>query len=208
MRKRNVIPAILGAVLLLFATPAFAKEAAPFTAGDLNVNAAYAGMLSEDVRALFGAPASTETLDVPATGETQLVWTFDGLTLTFVTDELISAQWTNPALTGPRGLRVGDSAETVLDAFYRDPAQTDADVLYTAGWVAQQGMQLPPCGTVTHNEDGTLYVRYLSPMDPYSKDVLDDPINFVYQRHASLLFTIDADGYVSNILWDVAPLAE
>ncbi len=209
MRKiRMFLSITLAALLALSAAPALAKDAAVFSSDDLNVNAVYAGASPEDVHTALGSPESSETVEVPATGETQVLWYYNNLSLTFAGEALIAAQWTDPALIGPRGLRVGDGQETVLGAFYRDPAQTNADVLYTAGWVKEQGMQLPPSGVITHNEDGTFYIRYLSPMEPYGEDVLADPMNFVYQSHASLTFSFDLDGMVSDIQWSVSILAE
>ncbi|MCE5343077.1 MAG: hypothetical protein LLF96_05745 [Eubacteriales bacterium] len=209
MKLTRIIPAIALAVLLtLTSASALAKDVTAFTSDDLNVNAAYAGVTPTDVHAVFGSPVSSETVDVPATGETQVLWHYNGLTLTFTSEALIAARWTDPALIGPRGLRVGDGEETVLSAFFQDQTQTDADVLYTAGWVKEQGMQLPPSGVISHDTDGTFTIRYLAPMEPYSEDVLADPMNFVYQSHASLTFVFDVDGTVSDIIWSVSSLAE
>jgi hypothetical protein len=209
MKKTRMILSItLAALLALSAASALAKDAAVFSSDDLNVNAVYAGASPEDVHTALGSPESSETVEVPATGETQVLWYYNNLSLTFAGEALVAAKWTDPELIGPRGLRVGDGQETVLSAFYRDPAQTNADVLYTSGWVEDQGMQLPPSGVIYHNEDHTFYVHYLAPMEPYNEDVLKDLAIFVYESHALLTFGFDLEGKVSSIQWSVSTLAE
>ncbi|MDD3212769.1 MAG: hypothetical protein PHY64_03810 [Eubacteriales bacterium] len=200
--------ALAAAVLLLFwAVPAFAADAAMFTPQDMNVNATYAGATQEEVRSAFGAPQSTETTTLQAAGETQEVWTYDQLTLTFTDGSLTGAQWTNPTLIGPRGLKVGDLKETVISAFYADPAQTDKNLLYTAGYVEELGSQLPPYGAII--VDGTSMIRYCAPMEAYDDSVLSDPMNYVYWPLASLSFTLNSDGdTVDSIAWRVAAPAE
>jgi hypothetical protein len=209
MKKLRTVTALaLAALLSLSAVNALAKETAVFSADDLNVNAVYAGASPADVHEAFGSPVSSEQVSVPATGDTQVVWRYDSLPLTFIDEALISAQWSDPTLTGPRGLKIGDGEETVVGAFYADASQADPDVLYTAGWVAELGMQLPPSGVISHEKDGTFTISYLSPMVPYDQDVLDDPMNFVYQSHASLTFSFSLEGTLTDIRWDEGALAE
>lgn len=210
MRKPVIKPVTIALCLLLAlsACPALA-EPTPLALADLSVNAVYAGATPETVRAAFGNPASSDTSDEAATGNTKETWQYSGLTFTFTNGTLNAAEWTDVRLTGPRGLRIGDSKDTVITAFYRDTSQTDSDVLYTAGWVEAFEAQLPPCGTVRHPSDGVTEILYRCPVEPYPADVQSDPTLFVYQTHASLSFLLDsATDAVTTIRWDVEPLAE
>lgn len=204
---RTVIALALSALLLAMAVPAFAADA--FSAADLNVNSIAANASPDEVRSALGEPATAKTSTEAATGNALEVWAYDGLTLTFTSGKLTGADWTNPALIGPRGLRIGDTQATVQSAFMMNGAQTDATVLYSAGLVEATGAQLPPCGTVSVQPDGSVTVLYLAPVTPYSADVLADPASYVYQSHAALTLSLSADTQsVVGIHWALGPLAE
>ena len=134
MKKTLRFALTLAAVVLLLvpACSAFA-QATPFTPQDLNVNTVYAGATPDEVRVAIGEPSAKDKSTVAATGENLETWQFGGLTLVFADGKLTGAEWNDPNLTGPRGLKVGDSQDTVSSAFFVDAAQTSPDVLYTAG---------------------------------------------------------------------------
>lgn len=206
--NRRSLALALIAMLLLFALPALG-EASQFAPQDLNVNATYSGATPEEVRTVVGEPSATDSATVAATGETLDTWQYGGLTLVFTDGKLTGADWTDASLTGPRGIRIGDSIDTVKDAFYMDAAQTSPDVLYTAGWVEVLSSQLPPYGIVTQAADGAVSLTYVSPIEPYSADVLADPASYVYQSHAVLTFVFAADTQaLTRIQWSVGALAE
>lgn len=199
-------------VLLLLFVPAASLargEATPFSVQDVSVNAAAAGAAMDDVRSTLGNPVSEQTETVAATGDTADTWRYENLTLVFTNGNLSHADWTDATRIGPRGLKIGDSRDAVLQAFYRDPAQTDSGVLYTAGYVETFKSQLPPCGLIQQGADGATEIVYRAPLEPYSADVLADPAQYVYCAHASLYFTIDsATDMVTRIQWDIGALAE
>ncbi|NLI20262.1 MAG: hypothetical protein GX418_01745 [Clostridiales bacterium] len=198
----------LSLVLCLFLAASALGEAARFGPQDLNVNAAYAGASETDVRQAFGEPVSAETSTQAATGDTLTTWRYDGLTLRFTEGRLTGADWTSPAPNGPRGLKVGDSLDTVTGAFYRDAAASE-DVLYTAGWVDALQAQLPPYGIVIRHADGSVTVQYLAPVEPYAADVAASPAEYVYQSHAILTFSVSSDtSTVVEINWSLGALAE
>lgn len=206
---RRVLALIATVLLLCWIAPAFAADAALFSPQDMNVNAIYENASPEEVRSAFGDPTSVESTVLQATGEAQEEWFYSNLTLTFTDGFLTGAQWTSTTLIGPRGLKVGDMKETVLNAFYADPAQTDKNLLYTAGYVEELGSQLPPYGAIIVSEDGTSMIRYCAPMEAYDESVLNDPMDFVYWPLASLTFTLNADDdTVEAIAWRVAAPAE
>lgn len=210
MKKALQTSVALALVLLISAVLLSAfGEATPFTKQDLNVGALYAGATPDEVKASLGEPTSTKSETVAATGDAMDTFQYDWLTLAFTNGNLTHAEWTSPTLTGPRGLKVGDAKETVLSAFYRDPAQSNANVLYSAGYVEAFDSQLPPCGFVNRNSDGTTEIVYRDPMEAYPAEVQADTTQYVYASHASLYFTLDsATETVTAIRWDVGALAE
>ena len=204
---RPIVALALCALLLISAAPALAADA--FSAADLIVNSVAAGAGPDEVRSALGDPSATETSEEAATGDTLETWTYEGLTLTFRGGALAAAEWTSPELIGPRGLRIGDSLDTVKNAFRVDPDQTDPAVLYSAGKVEATGVQLPPCGTVSEATGGETAVTYLAPVEPYPAAVLADPASYVFERHAALTLTLSADSQtVERIRWSLGALAE
>ena len=98
-RLKPIFALALCALLALSTLPALAETA--MSAADLCVNSAYAGMSTEEVISVFGEPISQQDSTVPATGEAQSLWTYDGLTLTFTEGKLSAAEWSSTALIGP-----------------------------------------------------------------------------------------------------------
>ncbi len=205
---RKLLSFLLVAILIFSQTAAFASAPGIFTQADLNVNTAYAGATQDEISAAFGDPLSSEEYTVPATGDTEVLWQYDGLAFTFTDGTLSMAAWENPTLIGPRGLCVGDKLTTVQSAFYMDETLSGTDIFYTAGYVETLGTELPPSAVLRRNDDETYTVTYLSPLQPYDEDVLSDPMNYVYQPHASLVFTFGAEDTVTAISWSIGALAE
>jgi len=198
----------LALMIVLFVTSALG-EASQFSAQDLNVNATYAGATPDEVRAAIGEPSATDSTTVAATGETMDTWQYGGLSLAFIDGKLARADWTDATLNGPRGIRIGDSIDTVKNAFYVDATQTSPDVMYTSGWVEALRSQLPPCGFISRATDGTASLIYMAPVQPYSAEVLADTTSYVYQSHATLTFIFAADTQaLTQITWTVGALAE
>ena len=209
-RLKPIFTLALCAMLALWTLPALAETA--FSAADLCVNSAYAGMSAEEVTAVFGEPISQQDSIVPATGEAQSLWNYDGLTLTFTEGKLSAAEWTSAALIGPRGLMVGDSEGTVCNAFQQDEAAAQTSdpterVLHAAGNIDGFGL-LPPYGIIREN-DGMENILYCTPQTPYTGDMEANPTDTLYEVHALLTFTLDAgQGSVNSIRWSLGALAE
>jgi hypothetical protein len=210
---RNILAFTCCALLLLGLTAAQAEVTAPATARfavcDMNVSYVYAGATMDEAEAVFGAPASTESVTSAATGETQELWYYDGLTLTFSgEDTLIAASVEDAAYLGPRGVAVGQTLEEVASKFYYDFNNASNTVLYTAGHVDLLDAELPPCGYILPNDDGTYSINYAAPSVPFSDDLLADPTDFVYEELALLTVTFNADGTAVWYTWVLGPWAE
>lgn len=192
------------------ATVAPVSTAAPFSLADLALNGVTPGASMDAVKTALGAPqnSGTETTS-PATGSKLQNWTYDGLVVSF-TDGLVSCvDTTSAAYTGPRGLRVGDTEETLRNVFYYDVAEKHRTVLYSAGWIESLSEPLPPCGTATKWDDGTMYYQYLAPVEPYSADVLASPETYLFQKHACLTLFVSKDTKtVTELSWFVDALSE
>ncbi len=204
---RRILAFVLSTLLVFSAAAALAAER--FSQQDLMVNAVTASMNKDQVKTLCGDPASIEKVEQAATGDTQEIWHYPEFSLTFSHDgSIVGAYWVNAAVTGPRGLKVGDTAQKVVNAFYVDPATGTSTVQYSAGYVEALNAQLPPCGVTVNNNDGTFAIWYLDPIEPYGADVLANPAEYVFQKHASLLFTFDGSAVVTAIGWTIGTLAE
>ena len=150
-------------LLMLTALPSLAETRA-FEPQDLTVGALNADMTMDEVLSALGEPSGRQTSEEAATGLALTVLQYDGLALTFTDGNLTGADWTGPTYTGPRGLKTGDTQQTVISAFHVDGTPTLPGVLYTSGWVDALSAQLPPCGTAESDESGNLTVRYYAPM--------------------------------------------
>ncbi|MFH1512085.1 MAG: hypothetical protein ABIG45_01895 [Bacillota bacterium] len=215
MKSIKHILAIVCSLALLFSAAvaqaeAVTMETARFSTYDMNVNYVYVYATREEATAVFGSnlpDVRTETSQ--ATGETVESWVYGDMTLSFNSaGKLIGAEVYGPAYTGPRGIRLGMTPDEVSGKFYRDPGSASNYVFYTAGYVEVFESQLPPCGYVRHNDDGTFSFLYEAPAVPYGDDVIGDPTNYVYQETAALTVTFDQDGKVARIGWWLGALAE
>ena len=199
-------------LLALIAAQAMASDtsdAAIFSPEDMSVGGLALYAIQDEAAALFGTPEKTESFTWDATGDTFETWTYGDLTLTFnAGGEAISAQVYGKQYTGPRGVQVGQTAEDVAGLFYTDPDTSANGVFYSSGYVEELDAQLPPCGYVLRNEDGTFSYNYVAPMMPFGDDVLQDPTNYVYEDLALFQVNFDADGLVTDFSWSIGPWAE
>jgi hypothetical protein len=210
---RRTLALVISTLLVLSAASAAAQTAgaaaARFSSSDMTVSSLLVQATEAEAKSLFGEPQSTETIEVPATGEVQNLWYYDGVTLTFSSEgKLVGAVITAPDIAGPRGVEVGDPIQEVVNAFYVDPESGTSAVLYSAGYVESLDAQLPPFGVTMRNEDGTFVLWYLDPVQPYGEDVLADPAQYLFQSHDSLLFLFGGASTVTSISWSVGALAE
>jgi hypothetical protein len=227
MMKRTLLSILLAALIWVTAIPALASDtaspspdpaaspapvstAAQFSLADLTLNGLVPGATTDDVKAALGAPLSqTEETTQPATGAKTQDWTYDALTLSFSDGVLCFVDTTSAKYTGPRGLKVGDTEDTVKNAFFVDSAETHYTVLYCSGWIDSLSEPLPPCGTATTWDDGTLYYQYLAPVTPYTADVIAQPESYLFQKHACLTLLLDAKTKtITDLSWFVEALAE
>ncbi len=225
--KRAFLSVLLLTLLWAFAVPALASDtaspspdaaaspvpvstAAQFSLADLTLNGLVPGATADDVKAALGAPLSqSEETTQAATGEKMQDWNYDGLILSFADGLLYYVDTTSAKYVGPRGLKVGDTEDMVKNAFFVDYAETHYTVLYCSGWIDSLSEPLPPCGTATTWDDGTLYYQYLSPVEPYTADVIAQPESYLFQKHACLTLILDAKTKtVTDLSWFVQAMAE
>lgn len=182
-----------------------------FAPDDMSVNELKLYTTKEEALNMFGASDTKESFTWDATGETFEMWIYEDLTLTFNAEgEVISALVYGKQYKGPRGVQVGQPAADVVKLFYVDPAMTSTEsgIFYTAGYVDTLDAQLPPCGYVERNEDGTFSFNYVAPVTPFGDDVLNDPTNYIYQELAQFQVNFGADALVTDFNWSVGALAE
>lgn len=208
------IKRILAAAVSLFlvcslAAASAATVLAPFSLQDMAVSYVYAGSAKEEAEAVFGAPLSGETSYVDATGETQELWYYDGLTLTFSEGgKLIGAEVSGETYPGPRGIELGQEPWDVISLFYLDLTLSDADVLYTSGYSDVFESQVPPCGYIRRDDDGMVSILYVAYSEPYDKDRMLGPEDFVYEDLATLIVNFDQDGTMTGFSWNRGAWAE
>jgi len=212
-RIRNILVFACCTLLLMALVPAQAEVAAPaaarFSAGDMNVAYVYAGATMDEAEAVFGTAESSETVTSGATDETQTIWHYDGLTLTFSgEDTLIAAEADDAAYLGPRGVTVGQTVEEIAAKFYYDINTASNTVLYTAGYVELLDAQLPPCGYILLYDDGTYSLNYAAPVKPFDESVLADPTDYMYEELALFTVTFNAEGTAVGYSWVLGPWAE
>ena len=213
MKSGKVLLSAVCCLLLVFAAAqaetATPPETARFSSGDMNVNYVYLGADEAQAEAVFRGEHTVEAETSAATGETQQIWQYEGLTLTFGEGGmLIGAAVADPAYTGPRGLKLGMTAQEVSALFYQDPDPEHDALFYAAGYVDALSSYLPPCGFVQRDADGTFTFLYLAPVTPYGDDVKADPGNFLFQDTAQLIVQFNADGTVVSFTCRQSALAE
>lgn len=212
MRNRRLNTALICLCLLLTATlhaTAATLPQSPFAYADLTAGGVPAGATVEQTVAILGEPAQRgEATTEAATGDTLQTLTYEGLTLTYTNGLLTGALLTSAAVAGPRGIRLGMDEAALNAAFPYDQNAAKDGVLYAAGWVDALGLPLPPCAKTMTYDDGTAIVQYLSPVAPYSAEVLASPEAFLYEAHAGLAVTFGTDKVITALEWHVGALAE
>lgn len=209
--SRTTLALVLACLLMLAALPAAAAALpqSPFAYADLTVGGVPAGATIDQTVALLGEPAQRgDATTEAATGDTLQTLTYEGLTLTYTQGLLTDAQLTSAAFAGPRGIKLGMDEAALNAAFTYDQTAAKDGVLYAAGWVDALGLPLPPCAKTMAYDDGTTTIQYLSPVAPYSAEVLSSPEAFLYESHAGFAVTLGTDKVITALEWHVGALAE
>ncbi len=209
--SRTTLTLVLVCLLMLAAWPATAATLpqAPFAYADLTAGGVPAGATIDQTVAILGEPAQRgEVTTEAATGDMQQTLTYDGLTLTYTQGLLTDAQLTSAALAGPRGIKLGMDEAALNAAFPYDQSAAKDGVLYAAGWVDALGLPLPPCAKAMTYDDGTTVIQYLSPVAPYSAELLASPEAFLYESHAGFAVILDVNKVITALEWHVGALAE
>ncbi len=117
----------------------------------------------EDVRVLLGDPKSEKEVPHEEGGDPKLILTYPGLEFEFGFSadgmrQLQALQITDPNFEGPRGLRVGESLESVLSRFRLEEQgyQEPLTILYAPG----ESIEQPPFGLLEIYSDLEATVRY------------------------------------------------
>ena len=219
---RNIL-AIVCALLLMFsltivlATEASVPIPARFSKDDLTVADLSVYASKDEALVSIGTPSKREKYVVEATGEQREVLIYEnGLVLTFADSVLISVDVTEPGISGPRGVEVGQTKTDVMNRFFQDeniaPEEYNSPnlvrLIYTGGYVAALKAQLPPSGYIKYNDDGTFSINYAAPAVPFSEDVLKNPEDFIYEEIASFQAICDENEVVTTYSWYLSPWAE
>lgn len=179
----------------------------------------------ERVETLLGEADIRETYTDEVTGASFVTLGYGGLFLHLLNGRSVTrATLNDDALAGPRGLRVGDSYERVIQVFVRDPDmaeralalldEEDAQPLTLYGEPDPQGGDvIPPMGVVdpaisdaTGQEE--FIVRFIDPSTPYTQQAKQDG-SYQFQLHGVLVFFIRAeDRTIARINWTYSALAE
>lgn len=211
---RRILALALSILLVCSLTTAWATQTenplvARFSVSDMAVGYVYVLSTGEEALSVFGEPVSSETLMQEATGEELETWYYDGLDLIFDGEGmLIGANVSSPAYIGPRGMRVGQTADEIVSLFYIDTAIADDTVLYSARYVEALGAQMPPFGELFSLDNGGFTLHYAAPSAPFSDEVLNDPMDFIYEELASLTVMFDASQTATEFHWFLGPWAE
>ena len=152
-------------------------EALPFGAEDLTIQGLTLGQSTlEQAKEHLGEgyDESTYTLGVDQSRFTSLI--SDAITYTFVEQNgvfiLSHININDPSISGPRGTKVGDKEEAVLEKFPQSEppvVEEDTIVLYRANPETQTGVSIPPCGLNTGAQ-----IAYYAPIQPYAFDPADE----------------------------------
>ncbi len=152
-------------------------EALPFGAEDLTIQGLRLGQSTlEQAKEHLGEgyDESTYTLGVDQSRFTSLI--SDAITYTFVEQNgvfiLSHININDPSIPGPRGTKVGDKEEAILEKFPQSEppvVEEDTVVLYRANPETQTGVSIPPCGLNTGDQ-----IAYYAPIQPYAFDPADE----------------------------------
>ncbi len=200
---------ILLALSLNAAATASTTATGPVTAKDLVLNELTAGATTQACEN-FAQGLKDHRLDITQFDmEAKETWNFGDLLLTLDFEGKLSEVWVySDYYTGPRGLKVGMTAQEVVNLFYIQPNPKSSTEFYSAGTVGSTNKPLPPCGYVKRNENGTFSFNYVAPVTPYGEDVTKHPENYVNQDHAQLTVNFGTDGKVESFGWSIGWLDE
>jgi hypothetical protein len=191
------------------ATPVIENTATPplqddlFKVSDLVVGELKLDTPKADVIAALGQPDDIESQTEAASGTLVETLVYGNNEIILRDGVLRGALLNDDTLTGPKGLKVGDSMQQVLSSF----KSSDDDVLYFAKEL-DDGSLFPPYGLVTYSDDGSCEIEYVSPEDDYDESVQAEPLSYVFTSHGVLTFKISDEDKVLEIYFIVMPLAE
>ena len=190
-----------------------ASNAAAFSMDDLVLMGVKHGAAGEDVKAVLGEPDSVDSLVEAASGTAVETWTYGNNTVELRDGVLSGATISDELWTGPRDIRIGDSAEKVLASFLNE--QEGSNILYSAQ-SADGTMTPPPMGEIIEDDGSGYYeISYVVPAvegderAAYEENVASDPQSYVFWPLGLLSITVDSGTQmVTDIGWSIAPFAE
>ena len=189
---------------LLTLSLAAAETAAPaaFSGDDLVMDGLRVNAADAEISAALTGREYTKQLDYEE-GATAKEWYVGNMVLTVDTEKgLVGATALDDTVTGPRGLKVGMTANAVVKLFKVDGSTGTSSVFYSAGATGSDRLpQLPPCGYVQRDADGSISFVYMSPLEPYGDDGLSDPARFITKGLDELVVKFDQNGNVSAFSW-------
>lgn len=200
---------LLALPLIAAAETAAPAATGPFTAQDLVLNGLAAGATTKECET-FAQGLTDHKLDITEFDmDAKESWNFGDLLLTLDFEGKLSEAWVyTDYYTGPRGLKVGMTAQEVVNLFYIQPNPKSSSEFYSAGTVGSTNKPLPPCGYVTRRENGTFSFTYLAPVTPYGEDVAKNPESYANQDTAQLTVNFGTDGKVESFSWSIGWLDE
>lgn len=180
---------------------AYTPASEPFTPEDLVCGPVAAGCRLDAAKAALGEPDDEQEQVDPGSGETLILLRYGANQLTFSQGMLTEADFHDVELTGPRGLRTGDPV-TMVEAAYGLTGDGSPYYEHTGG--------LPPRGEKLALEGDASYTILLTaPLSDYDAEILSQPLAYMEEKHAQLVYTIDATSQrITAIHWIVAPLSE
>ena len=173
----------------------------PFAPSDLVCGPVSAGCSLDAAKAALGTPDAEQTQTDPGSGETLIVLSYGANRLTFTQGVLTEADFHDVELAGPRGLRMGDPVSMVESAY---------GLVGEGPPYYEQADGLPPRGEKLALMGDTSYTILLTaPISDYDAEALSQPLAYMEEEHAQLVYTIDAESQrITAIHWIVAPLSE
>jgi|GEM_PF-3072579 len=188
------------------------QEKTEFSMEDVIVGSIKYGASREEVKAVFGEPASMETYMQEATAEDITEYTYkNGNQFIFTSYDrkepiLYWVKIVADDVKTARGLGVGSSKSDVLASFKND--NLDDGVLYAAGSkkdLLNETLLIPPRGYINDepDENGRTAICYTVPLEPYESE--SDVEEFEYFQHGTMIFHIKDDRVV-EYQWFILPL--
>ena len=191
------------------------QEKTEFSMEDVIVGSIKYGASREEVEAVFGEPASTNSYTEGATGSRITEYTYkNGNEISFKTMEeekdpiLYWVKIVTDDLKTARGLGVGSSKSDVLASFKND--NLDDRILYAARTKKMNESETiitPPRGYIADepDEEGRTEIHYDVPVEPYENE--SDAEEFWYIPHGMIRFSIKNEKVV-EYSWIVGAMAE